>query len=355
MHSPVATPAERDAIIRFQGDGDGPHVESTFLKANLPGGRALWLKLTFLRQTFGRRADLVEAWAIAFDLGGGAAGEGPPSIVAVKQTWPAREARTEGGAFFVETPGVRWSWGATQGAVEDATSGARVSWDLTFPTRPEGLRHMPAQWMYEGRLPKTKATSPVVDTRVTGTVTVDGVPTEFHEAPGMLGHNWGTQQAETWAWAHGNAWVDDQGDPLPGVVFEGVSSKVKFGPLTSPLLTIVHVRLPGERITLNGWLDLVRTRSRFDGLQWEVRGQRGDRRVTARFHAPTERFAGVNYHDPDGRVAHCLNTKIADGTLLVEGRDGGRWRPLVQAHSDRSAALEIGDRESTRGVPLVIF
>ncbi len=355
MTTPVATPAERDAIVRFRADAAGPHVESTFLKANLPGGRALWLKLTFLRQTFGRRATVVEAWAIAFGLGAPTAGEGP-GHVAVKQTWPAREARMERDAFFVETPGVRWTWGATRGAVEDSTSGARVEWDLAFPTQPEGLRHMPAAWMYEGRVPKTKATSPVVDTRITGTVTVNGQTTELREAPGMLGHNWGTQQAETWAWAHGNVWVDDRGEPLEGVVFEGVSSKVKFGPLTSPLLTIVHARLPGERVTMNGWLDLVRTRSRFDGLWWEVRAQRGDRRVSARFEAPADRFVGVNYHDPDGRIAHCLNTKVADGTLLIEGRAaGGRWETLTEARCDRAAALEIGDRQGTRGVPLVIF
>lgn len=355
MTTPVATPAERDAVVRFQPAGTGPHVESTFLKANLPGGRALWLKLTFLRQTFGRRATVVEAWAMAFNLASPEPGD-RPKHVAVKQTWPAGEARIERDAFFVETPGVRWAWGSTRGAVEDATSGARVAWDLTFPTEPEGLRHMPADWMYEGRVPKTKATSPVVDTRVKGTVTVEGHTTELREAPGMLGHNWGTQQAETWAWAHGNAWVDAAGEPLDGVVFEGVSSKVKFGPLTSPLLTIVHARFPGERITMNGWLDLVRTRSRFDGLAWEVRAQRGDRRITAHLQAPVDRFVGVNYHDPDGRIAHCLNTKIADGSLTVEGRgEGGRWRPLVQARSDRSAALEIGDRDGTRGVPLVIF
>ena len=117
---------------------------------------------------------------------------------------------------------------------------------------------------------------------------------------------------------------------------------------------MLHVRLPGERIDLNGYRDLVRTRSAPDGLSWSFEGTRGDRRVRGCFRGPAERFVGVDYHDPDGRVAHCLNSKIADGELTVEARRRGRWEPLARAVADRSAALEIGSRGGTFGVPIRI-
>jgi hypothetical protein len=99
---------------------------------------------------------------------------------------------------------------------------------------------------------------------------------------------------------------------------------------------------------------MLRTRSTIEGLRWEVAGASHDRRFEARFEAPPDRFVGVNYHDPDGRVAHCLNTKIADAALTLWARTGAGWEVMLEARAEGSAALEIGDRKSTRGVAIAI-
>ncbi len=342
---PMLTPAERDALVRFDPNAGDGHVESLFLKLNIPDEpRALWLKITFLQRTYAARDAVVEAWAMAFDLG-----PEDGEHVAIKRTWAASEAKVEPDCLYVGVGGVELKMGRAVGSLKDEERGHEIAWDLTFTTEHEGFRHMPFMWMYERPVPKSKANSPAVDSRFSGTVTVDGRTTKLADVPGMFGHNWGSEHAQFWTWAHCNQW---QG--VEGVVFEGVTSKVKFGPVTSPMLTILHARIPGERITINGVRQLVSTKSDVDGLSWSFCGTRGDRRIEGRFHAPADRFVGVDYHDPSGRIAHCLNSKIADGELIVSARAKGGWHPLLSAVTDRSAALEIGTREDTRGVPIRI-
>lgn len=346
MAPPVLTPAEEDALVRFDAAGSGPHVESLFIKLNLPEARALWLKLTFLRRSFGAKEAVVEAWAMAFNLGGSGS-EGTHS--AIKQSWPAAQAEIAPNCLYVRVGEVTLGQGKAKGTLTDEARGETIQWDLSFTFEHEGFRHLPYGWMYEGQVPKSKANSPQIDSRFTGTVSVNGKETRVTDAPGMLGHNWGTQHAESWTWAHCNDWTG-----VEGVVFEGVTSRVKLGPMTTPQLTVLHLRLPGERVTLNGLWKLVTTKSEAAGLRWVFSGQQADRRIEGSFSAPAERFVGVDYHDPDGRVAHCLNTKIADGEIALYGKGSRGWEQILAATCDRSAALEVGSRSDTFDVPIII-
>lgn len=346
MVSRILTPAEEDALVRFDASGHGPHVESLFVKLNLSDARALWLKVTFLRRTVGRKDAVIEAWAMAFNLG--KPGQGDPHA-ALKQTWAASEAEVAPGCLYVRVGDVELSQGHAAGTLTDDATGETITWDLDYTTEHQGFHHLPYPWMYEGRVPKSKANSPQIDSRFSGSVTVNGVTTKVDDAPGMLGHNWGSQHAEDWTWVHCNRWTG-----LEGVVFEGVTSRVKMGPIVTPRLTVLHLRIPGERITMNGLRQLVGTKSRPEGLRWAFSGRSGDRRLEGWFSAPVERFIGVDYHDPDGRTVHCMNTKIADGEIALYGRGGRGWEQILSATCDRSAALEVGDREDTLGVPISI-
>lgn len=337
------TPAEQDALVRFDPNRGAGHVESLFIKLNLDGARALWLKITFLQRTMGRRDAVCETWAMAFNLGK------EPGHVAIKRTHPVSDATWESDSLYVRVADVELRHGRAKGELVDEAGEHRISWDLAFSTEPEGFRHLPYDWMYEGPIPKSKANSPVIDSLFEGSVTIDGKTTKIQGAPGMLGHNWGSEHAVSWCWAHCNRWVG-----VDGVVFEGVTSKVKMGPVTAPQLTVLHLRLPGERVTMNGAVQLVRTRSKVEGLRWEFKGQRGDRRLEGHFTADQDRFVGVDYHEPDGRVVHCLNSKIADGEIVLLGRSDRGWKPLLSAVADRSAALEIGTRDQTHGVRIAI-
>ncbi len=352
----MAAPRDpRRATVRYRTDGGGPWggrlVESLFCKLNLEAGRALWLKITFLARGQGGKGDVCEAWAIAFD--GGADAE--PEHVAIRQTWPASEARCGGQQLDVQVATVTLRGGRAQGELL-GTEGERIQWDLRFPTGGASFEHLPAAWMYEAAFPRSKACSPWVDALFTGTVEITPAGPSARPrrwkvdgAPGMLGHNWGASHARAWTWAHCNAWAGAH-----GVVFEGVTAKIPLGPLTSPWLTTVFVQLPGECFSLSTLNPRHRVRSRAEGLDWSVDARGGGRRVSARFHAPVDRFVGVDYEDPDGAIAHCLNTKIGRGELSVFGRAARGWAPLLAATCHRSAALEVGRRDTTHGVEIRI-
>jgi hypothetical protein len=337
-------------VVRFDGGVSRGHVESLFLKLNLPDARALWLKLTFLSRTIGKAEQVAEGWAIAFNLDGQARDmSSPTSTVALKQTWPASDAEIAKDCLYVRVGGVEMYHGRTRGELRDPDSGEHIQWDLSYSCEHTGFRHLPYGWMYKGPIPKTKAATPQMQALFSGVVTVNGELSSIRDAPGMLGHNWGRQHAEHWVWAHCNRWVESD-----EVAFEGVSSKVKLGPFTTPQLTALMVRMPGERVIINGLWALIRNESQLEGLSWSFSGQRGDRRISGWFKAPPDRFVGVDYHDPDGRIVHCLNSKIAHGMVTISAREGSRWQPMYTLHTEDSAALEFGLRGETLGVPIQI-
>jgi hypothetical protein len=119
-------------------------------------------------------------------------------------------------------------------------------------------------------------------------------------------------------------------------------------------MTSFHVRIPGERFTVNGLLQLVRTQSRVNGLSWRVCGVHRDRRVEVSFQASPERFIGVDQVAPDGRVIHVMTSAVADAAITVSGRQGRGWTPIFNAVSDQSAFLQFGTRGDTHGVPIIL-
>ena len=78
------------------------------------------------------------------------------------------------------------------------------------------LRHLPHPRLYAAPLPRTKLESPAPAARVERHASPPATATlELDGWPGMAGHNWGAQHAETWLWLHGigfdgapGAWLD---------------------------------------------------------------------------------------------------------------------------------------------------
>ncbi|GMV41268.1 MAG: hypothetical protein AMXMBFR64_29840 [Myxococcales bacterium] len=332
--------SERDSILRWSPGSPRGHVESTFLKLNLVSRRqALWLKFTVLEPPPGHGDAQAAVWAIFFDV------DHPERRRAVKRVMPASDISWQADRFLLRFGDCEMARGRSHGSVSGAGS---IAWDLTWTTGEESFRHFPHDRMYELPLPRSKALSPTIDARFQGTVTVDGERIEVVEAPGMHGHNWGENHAREWVWAHCNAFAED------GVVFEGLSARVALGPITTPALTILHLRTPVETVTFNRLRDLVASASRQHGLYWSFEATGGPWRLRGVVHGSPDRFVGVDYHDPDGTVHHCLNSKVAVAELTLLRRHGATWSPYGQWRSDDSCALEIGTCGDTHGVPILL-
>lgn len=319
--------------VRCPEEVPGGHVESYFLKLNdRDGRRALWVKATILVRR-GGTPRLAEAWAIAFDREG--------RHVAVKETVPLSRARFGEDALDVTVAGLAIGEGTLSGAV--ASGDHRVAFDLRFTTGAPPLVPYPSERMYAGPFPSTKVVSPHPDSRFTGTYEVDGEAIRVEQWRGMQGHNWGPRHTELYAWGHVNQWEGDE-----ELVFEGMTGRVKIGPLLAPPLTVLSVRVKGVRYDFNGPLVMLRARGAIGSRSYRFAAKSALATFSGELWAETKDFVGLSYENPDGEVTYCLNSKIARGRarLSIPGR------PEVEAVT-RAAALEIGTRDPEHGVAML--
>ena len=214
-----------------------------------------------------------------------------------------------------------------------------VAWALHFEGGEEPLLHLPSEWMYGARLPRTKLLSPLPAARFGSRLSVGDREIEVEDWRGMVGHNWGAQHAERWIWLHG---ITDDGDWLDAAL-----GRVKFGPLTTPWIASGVISLAGERHRLGGPGRRPDVDEGPEGCGFQLSG-RGVR-VRGSVSAPRERFVGWLYADPDGGQHNTVNCSIADMRLVVERPgDARRWELTVPG----AAAYELGMRERDHGIPL---
>jgi hypothetical protein len=311
------------------------HVESWFLKANDPRERrALWLKWTVWAGSGGPQHAVAEAWAIAF---GAAEGH-----VATKTSVPFHSASFATSSIGAAVDGCTLTADAARGRVE--SGGRVVAYDLAITSLEAPLVHFPRPWMYERGFPRQKIVSPIPHALISGTVEVQGERWSLAEWPGMVGHNWGAGNSESYAWGHCNTWEGED-----DVVFEGFSARVRAGGILLPISTALCLRHHGTSYMLSGFAALARNHGLVSARRWRFRGRGGRLAIEGEMWADTDDFVGLFYPNPDGTVCYCLNSKLASAelTLRLEGRPPRTLR-------SRRAALELATRDPHHGVRMYV-
>ena len=173
------------------------HYESFYVKACQPGGgRGIWIRHTVHKRP-GAEPN-ASIWFVLFDR----EAEGPR---ATKVTVPAAELSAPDRRPGSASTGAEIGPGRAEGSIE--TDALNASWDLTFSGDAEPCKYLPADWLYEAPLPKTKFVAPVPDARFDGRLEIDGEEIELDGWPGMIGHNWGSEHAERWVWLEGTGFA----------------------------------------------------------------------------------------------------------------------------------------------------
>jgi hypothetical protein len=294
------------------------HYESYYLKLCRPGEPlGAWIRYTIHKRP--REAPLGSLWVTLFEAAGPRAS---------KLTLPAPAA---GGGHWIRVGEATIGEGAAAGAAE-----AGVAWDLRFETGEPPLLHLPRDWMYRAKLPRTKLLTLAPAARFDGRLSVDDREIAVEGWRGMVGHNWGAQHAERWIWLHAltpdGAWLD------------AAIGKVRVGPVTTPWVGNGAISIEGRRHTLGG--RAVQVREAPDRCEFVLRGRAIT--VRGRVSAPRERFVGWVYADPDGSEHHTVNCSIADMRVSVE-RHG---EPTMVLGVDGGAAYELGMRERDHGIAI---
>ena len=252
----------------------------------------------------------------------------------------ARSAKRQVGADEISVPEQRPTSGSAeseiapgrvQGQLDD---GVPASWSLRFKDHGGPLHHFPAQWMYERRLPRTKLLSPHPCASFDGILDVGGERIVLDDWPGMVGHNWGAEHADSWIWIHG-ATVGDDGSR--GYVDLG-AGRVRLGPLTTPWVVNGEIVHRGERLRVGGLGRQLKTR--VDAEPTRCAFTVGGERLVARgsVSGPPEHFVGWVYADPVGPEHHSLNCSIADlevdvdaGTAAATSGSASRAEPATSS------------------------
>ncbi len=322
------------------------HYESFYLKACRPdGGLGIWIRHTVHKRPGQEPTGSI--WFTLFD-------RDAPGPQATKVTVPASELSTPPGSW-IRVAGAEIGPGRAVGSVGagaweapgsvDAT-GLTAAWSLRFTGDTDPCRYLPADWLYEAPLPRTKFVAPVPDAVFDGTLEIAGRAIEISGWPGMVGHNWGTEHAERWVWLEGTGFAD-----APGTWFDAGAAKVRLGRRVSPWVPSGMLALDGVRHRLGG-LGAIRSsqvEESPDGCSFVLPGK--DIVVRGRVEAPRKDFVGWVYADPTGDEHHTINCSVADLELTVE-RPG---LPDCVLTLPGGAAYELGMRETDHGVPIQPF
>ena len=327
MAAPDPTEARFPRVPRPAG-----HYESFYLRACHPSEPlGVWIRYTVHKPPGAEpRGSL---WFTLFD-----AAAGPPR--ASKVTLPAPATGADDWIRLGES-----SFGPGRAEGLAPSERCEAAWELRFESWERPLFHLPLDWMYTARLPRTKTLSPAPAARFDGRLTVDGSEVEVAGWRGVVGHNWGAEHAERWIWLHGlgfdgaseATWID------------AAIGRVKLGPLTTPWIGNGALCLDGERHALGGLGRRTRVEERPEACRFTLPGKGVS--VRGAVGAERERFVGWTYSDPDGGEHHVANCSIADMSLDVERRGG----PPLSLQTAGGAAYELGMRETDHGIEVQPF
>ena len=309
------------------------HYESFYLKLTDPnGGRGAWIRHTVHK----RPGEPVTCalWFVLFD----AAAAAPR---ATKRQFGPDQLDAPAQSYIRVGDAVLGDGRATGSVSTDALS---ASWDLTFADEHEPFHHLPRDFLYDAKLPKTKFLSPYPNAVYNGTLDVAGEPIEVNGWRGMVGHNWGAEHAERWVWVQGAGFEDRSPDDY----FDMAVGRIKVAGMQTPWVGNGMLVLDGKPHRLGGFervpsteVDEQPTCCRF--------GLRGKGvKLSGTVQAPAKDFVAWIYADPVGPQHNTLNCSISDLELDVE-IDG---RPAERLKVSRAAAYEFGTRDADHGIPL---
>ena len=320
---------------RYRPGDAGGHYESWFQRANdASGRRAFWIRYTIFAPR-GRPTHAVgELWAIAFD-------REARRIVAVKEVHPIAACAFAPDRLDVRIGEARLDDGALRGGA--AANGHAIAWDLRYGGGGAPLLLL-SERLYAAPLPRAKALVGQPLARFTGSLTVDGEPIAVDDWVGSQNHNWGSRHTDRYAWGQ-VAGFDEQ----PDAFLECSTARLRLGPVWTPWMSPVVLRLRGETLAWNGLPRAIRARGRYEPYDWRIETSGGDAgALSLRIWAEPADFVALRYDNPPGGAKICLNSKLARCELTL--RRGGQ---TIELRSSR-AAFEILDDRAPPGVEPVV-
>ena len=292
------------------------------------GARAYWIRYTLLAPDHG--PDEARLWFARFDRAE------PANSFGVNRAFPLEEYKGLKDRFEVRIGGGMLRSGHAQGAISGG--GHDVSWLLDFETGEPTYRLLPDS-LYHAGLAPSRPFSPNVATSFSGRITVDGETHPVVALPGQQGHIHGSRHAERWAWAHCNAFQDDD------AVVHLLTAQGRTGPVTTPFTTFAGVRWKGEWIRLSA---VSQTRPFWLG-GWRIDVVDKQYRLSGRVAGDPAFMVQAEYHDPDRTPRYCHNTELASSRFALFQRKDAGFEEVAVLSSEGTTHAEWAGRTPAPG------
>ena len=307
------------------------HYESFYIKACRPGGgQGIWIRHTVHKRPGAEPKGSI--WFVLFDADAKRPRATKLSVTSERLSSPPDS--------WIQVADAEIGPGRAAGSIE--TDALQASWELRFEGTAAPCRYLPADWLYEAPVPRTKFEAPYPDARFDGTLRIDGEQLDVLAWPGMVGHNWGSEHAERWVWLEGTGFEGE------GTYFDAGAARIRLGPLSTPWIGAGMLVLDGEAHRLGGFGRIRSSKIAETPTSCEFSLPGKDIEVRGWVAAPAKEFVGWVYADPKGPQHHVINCSIADLELKVE-RKG---RPPRRLSLAGGGAYEFGMRETDHGIPI---
>jgi hypothetical protein len=293
--------------------------ESWFVSAQDPASpRALWIRHTRHRPSSGPESAAL--WCTLFEH---SAGQRPIVVKQVLADFPP-----------TVVAGPRQFRGSAAMGERTAT------WDLSISTEQQPLMPLRPAVLQRAPRPRTKVEVSVPDGTITGALEVDGHPVSVSGWRGTVGHNWGSEHADSWVWLH----AADFG-AQPDCWLELVLARIRIGQARLPWAAMGAISIGGARIPLGGLGRRPRMDVRPAWLTAEIPSPAS--RLELRITTSDEDAVAVPYADPSGGRRAVRHAALASVDLTLR-RAGDRDVVL----SSSRGAYEYGTSQDIGEMPL---
>lgn len=318
------------------------HYEVYYLTLTDPDtGVGVWIRYTMLAPV-GSEAPTCALWFAAMDP---RSGKNP--VVAHRETFPIAELASRDDPFQLRIGEATLADGSIAGAVGD------FSWNLRWEAAPRAYEPVNPLLGRLG-LAKTVFVLPHADVTVDGVIQIRSERLELAGVRAGQAHLWGSEHAESWAWAHCNDLTSSEGRSAQETFFDGVSALVtRFGRTLGPSTPIVG-RFGGQPFRSTSPRRILANSSHFDLNGWRFEAIDGSRKLVGHVQPAREQTVGVTYHDPDGRPAYCYNSETASVRIELFERAGRGWGEPELLESSGRCHFEFGTRTPVPGIELLI-
>jgi hypothetical protein len=301
------------------------HYESWFQRANHPTKpQALWIRYTIFSPAQRPEDAVGELWAVYFDGEAGA-------HVAVRERFPLRDCAFDDGHLKVRVGDADLDGAALYG---QASAGPdKLAWELRYTSPKPPLLLLP-QPFYARGFPKAKALVGSPLAVFNGQLTVNGQAHDINGWVGSQNHNWGSRHTDRYAWGQ-VAGFDDH----PNAFFECATAQVKLGPISTPWISLMVLRVDDQAWEFNTLWQGVRARASYTPTEWTLSSTARSDGATleARFSASPADFVALPYDNPPGGVKVCLNSKLAACALTLRRPK----QPPLALKTAHRAAFEV--------------